>query len=451
MADNKYNVLYNLAYFNLAVGTAGFDNTDYNSINKAITNINIPKSDILSIAVINNYDTAMYPIIRIRLYTDLSNMISISEHPDEIYVNIGLHGIICDTTSTNDGNASIKQLKTTNGDLYGNYKAYLENKNIPTSFADEYEQGLKKSDDLNVDRKVPITLFCYDAEMVRFMRQKVNSIFKDMDITSVIETIFRKQGDVDIKIDPIYNQTKYDQILFPNLSVLDSLSFIEAKYGLYPKGAQIYGEDGDIKITDSDVNNGTTPIPIHVQSYKDSDNGGGMRRIDYDNNIFHNNTRAENVSVTTISDIERILNSEQIAAVNVNTLSIETSKLSELYDNIDKELSFRVSGDEKEKWYSLLRKKITTPDLLHKSKNPYLADMYNARISERITRIDISGSGIDALSMNVKSRYNVIFDTPIRGLSINQFYRASTLIHVFSNMGNGEWFTSQTTMRLCSN
>ena len=133
MADNKYNVLYNLAYFNLAVGTAGFDSTDYNSINKAIANINIPKSDILSIAVINNYDTAMYPIIRIRLYTDLSNMISISEHPDEIYVNIGLHGIICDTTSTNDGNASIKQLKTTNGDLYGNYKAYLENKNIPTT------------------------------------------------------------------------------------------------------------------------------------------------------------------------------------------------------------------------------------------------------------------------------------------------------------------------------
>ena len=43
--------------------------------------IDIPKSDIVSISIINNYDTMTFPIVRFRLYSDISVIQSISGYP----------------------------------------------------------------------------------------------------------------------------------------------------------------------------------------------------------------------------------------------------------------------------------------------------------------------------------------------------------------------------------
>ncbi len=408
--------------------------------------INISKDDIISIAIIHNFDGALYPIIRVRLYADISVMEKLAEYPDDIYATIGFAGSVYNTASED---STPKMIAGVGGATSFCGKVYLENKNVPVSTADDYDQGLKRSSDLNVNRKVPITLFCYDHDMVRFMIQKVNSIYKDMDITSVIETIFRKQGSVDINMDPIANQEKYKQILFPNLTVSQALTFLEAKYGLYPKGAIIYGdEEGNINISNSDVNVMTKyPIAIHVQSYKDSSDMGGLR---YNLGAYHFNVKSDNVSVTTVSDIERVLNAENINAVNVDTLDITTTKMTKLFDEADREIAFRSRQQYGESYASLLKQKIQTPDILHKSKNKYITDLYNARINERITRIDISGTGFVVSGMDVNARYNIIFDSPIRGMDVNQFYRASRVIHTFSNIGGG-LFGVQTTMTLCSN
>ena len=454
--SNNYSVQYNI---NVSLYQSSIKPTD-SSIQKVSdeftnTQINISSDDIISIAIIHNFDGSLYPIIRVRLYADLSVMEKITQAPDDLYIGINFDGTVYDTAPNDDGSTNIKKVSAMNvkPSLFSG-KVYLENKNIPTSVADDYEQGIKKSDDLNVNRKVPITLFCYDHEMVHFMIQKVNSIFKNMDLTSIIQSIFRKQGAVSIDMDPIINQIKYDQVLFPNLTITEALSFIEAKYGLYPKGAIIYGDTklgyGDLYIHNSDVDNiekYKKPIAIHVQSYKDASDMGGLRwNLGYD----HFNVKAENVSLTTISDIERVLNAEQINAINVNTLEIGTTKMTKLFDEANKEVAFRLSTDNDESYFNLLRQKIITPDILHKSKNKYIADLYNARITERITRVDVSGTGFNAFLMDVKSRYNIIFDTPIRGMNVNQFYRAKQVIHTFTNTGGG-LFTVQTTASLCSN
>ena len=450
--SNNYSVKYDI---NLSLYQASIEPTD-SSIQKMNnrfyrSGINITKDDIISVAIINNFDGALYPIIRIRLYADLSIMEQITQAPDDLYVTMDILGNVYDTASDKETNTKMI-CSATPINIVG--KVYLENKNIATSTADDYENGLKKSSDLNSNRKVPITLFCYDHEMVHFMIQKVNSVFKDMDLTSIIQSIFRKQGAVSIKIDPIINQVKYDQVLFPNLNITEALSFIEAKYGLFPKGAVIYGEtfsgDGSLYIHNSDVNyfrNNINPVAIHVQSYKDASDMGGLR---WSLGSRHFNVKAENVSITTISDIERVLNAEQINSINVNTLEIGTTKMTKLYDEANKEISFRLSTNNDESYFNLLRQKIITPDILHKSKNKYISDLYNARITERITRVDVSGTGFDAFQMGVNARYNLIFDTAIRGMNVNQFYRATRVIHTLTNTGGG-LFDVNTTATLCSN
>ena len=45
--------------------------------------LTISDSDIVSISFIHNYDTMTYPIVRVRLYSDISVIQSICDKPDE--------------------------------------------------------------------------------------------------------------------------------------------------------------------------------------------------------------------------------------------------------------------------------------------------------------------------------------------------------------------------------
>jgi hypothetical protein len=103
-----------------------------------------------------------------------------------------------------------------------------------------------------------------------------------------------------------------------------------------------------------------------------------------------------------------------------------------------------------EKYANEVSKKIRVPTILHKSKNMNISNTIAARIYERLTRIDVSGVGFDVGKLKINTRYNLIFDSPIRGLDINQRYRATYVNHVFTNL-NSDLFIAQTTMNLCNN
>lgn len=417
-STDKFSVLYRPS---LVLQTKGTDGAT----------INISPSDIVSMTIIHDFDNATFPIIRIRLYSDLSIMEKLTQYPDQIFVRLYMTGMVYRMADQdNKSPTPVTGAKSLSFSL----KGYIENKNIPTSIMDQYDHGIKKKSDLNIDRKVPIEIYCYDNELIHYMKRKASSIFKDMSITTVIETLFRKQGIVKYSIQPTKNQEKYDQVLIPNLSINETLSFFDNKYGLYEKGAQVYGDMDKLYICDSDVNNGEKPLPIHVESYKNSSDMGGMRRvggIDY-----HMNTKAENVSVVSETDIERVLNSEEVTSINVKDLSVDKTEMVKLFPELE-------TG---KKAYE----RISTPDLLHKTRSKYTSKTYVARISERITRVDLSGVGFDIGKMNIMTRYNLIFDSPIRGMSMNQLYRTSVINHVISNLDSG-LFIAQTTMTLCSN
>jgi len=417
-STDKFSVLYRPS---LVLQTKGTDGAT----------INISPSDIVSMTIIHDFDNAIFPIIRIRLYSDLSIMEKLTQYPDQIFVRLYMTGMVYRMADQdNKSPTPVTGAKSLSFSL----KGYIENKNIPTSIMDQYDHGIKKKSDLNIDRKVPIEIYCYDNELIHYMRRKASSIFKDMSITTVIETLFRKQGIVKYSIQPTKNQEKYDQVLIPNLSINETLSFFDNKYGLYEKGAQVYGDMDKLYICDSDVNNGEKPLPIHIESYKNSSDMGGMRRvggIDY-----HMNTKAENVSVVSETDIERVLNSEEVTSINVKDMSVDKTEMVKLFPELE-------TG---KKAYE----RISTPDLLHKTRSKYTSKTYVARISERITRVDLSGVGFDIGKMNIMTRYNLIFDSPIRGMSMNQLYRTSVINHVISNLDSG-LFIAQTTMTLCSN
>ena len=140
-------------------------------------------------------------------------------------------------------------------------------------------------------------------------------------------------------------------------------------------------------------------------------------------------TPASSVVVKSETDIERVLNSQLVTDINSMDLSKNTDELNELFENSNIE-------------------KIYTPDIIHKTKNKYIANTITQRIKENITQIDVSGTGFNLFKMNISTRYNLAFDQPIRGTKINKKYRPRKIIHVLTNVGSNI-FEIQTTMNLC--
>ena len=402
------------------------------SLNLLVNNetINLSNSEIVSISFIHNYDTASYPIIRLRIYADLTKIQQICENPDSILVRGCLNGGIYKMNQNTENESTlVKAVKSINISL----KAYIEMKNIPSSTYDQYEDGKKKESDLNVNVKSPLELYCYNEQLVHYMKKRANSIYKDTSIGTVLHDILQQANVYNAEIDPITNPKKYNQVLIPNMNIIQSISFIDYYYGLYKKGGMMYGDLNKLYIANTDVYNGTTPIPIYVESYKNNNDSSGMTRI---NNDYQFYIMAPNVSIRSESDIERVLHGPKLAAINLMDMNdIDIIELTNLFEEI-KSLS--------------LSENIEVPNLLHKTQNKYIGTSYVARLDERITKVDVSGTGFDIMRITPKTRFNLIFASPIRGIKIDKQYRATFVCHVLSSTDSGK-FIAQTTMNLCTN
>lgn len=402
------------------------------SLNLLVNNetINLSNSEIVSISFIHNYDTASYPIIRLRIYADLTKIQQICENPDSILVRGCLNGGIYKMNQNTENESTlVKAVKSINISL----KAYIEMKNIPSSTYDQYEDGKKKESDLNVNVKSPLELYCYNEQLVHYMKKRANSIYKDTSIGTVLHDILQQANVYNAEIDPITNPKKYNQVLIPNMNIIQSISFIDYYYGLYKKGGMMYGDLDKLYIANTDVYNGTTPVPIYVESYKNNNDSSGMTRI---NNDYQFYIMAPNVSIRSESDIERVLHGPKLAAINLMDMNdIDIVELTNLFEEI-KSLS--------------LSENIEVPNLLHKTQNKYIGTSYVARLDERITKVDISGTGFDIMRITPKTRFNLIFASPIRGIKIDKQYRATFVCHVLSSTDSGK-FIAQTTMNLCTN
>lgn len=414
MATDVFSTMYNMQSICINIGSE---------------NIVIDKSEVVSISFMNNYDSATFSVVRLRIYSDLTKIQTICEHPDDLMISIVLQGGIY---RMNDEETTPVLVKATDAiDVSGS--GYIESKNIVSSTYDQYEDGTPKSSDLNDNIKSPLEIFCYPKSTIHSMRARVNSIFKDTSISTVAENIFRSYGIRNVEIDPIINSVKYDQILIPNLTVTQSFSYLDKMYGLYTKGGMLYGDLEKVYLLNTSVTNGTTPIPIYVESYKNNTDSSGMKKVGDNYKLL---TMAPNVSITTDTDVETTLHGPKLASINLNNIDdVDVVELTNLFENVTNSIDS----------YNL-----EVPNLLHKTKNKFTASSYVARLDEHITKVDVSGAGFDITLFKPTSRFNLIFSSTLRGMNMNKSFRPTFVNHVLSGTEAG-LFVASTTMNLATN
>lgn len=391
--------------------------------------LEMSSSDIVSIAYICNYDTMTHPIIRARLYTDLSNIQMLCDDPDDIYVKLSFDGNMYKVDNSSQTVTPVSRASSITFQL----KGYIETKNIPSSKYDQYKDGVKSNDELTSGNKFPFEVYCYNAPIINKTKSTVPAIYKNMSILTAMQQMLSYLGlnDLPAKITNPDNQTKYDQILIPNLDFMDALTFLDRYYGIYKKGTQVFFDLDALYIVPSDVEK----IPMYQTKFTEpiliSSASANTDLVGYakENDVYKIAVIDKNVSVLTETDIEKVINGSFVSDLDFKSGKVSSAELDKKLQN---------------------ENKIITPHVLHPYQNDYVSDMYASMINERITRVDLSTSGVDVFSLKINTHYNLIFQTPIRGFDINRKYRASYATHVFSNM-DSDLFQATSTFKLCSN
>ena len=390
--------------------------------------IYLSKDDIVSMSIIHDYDHAFFPIIRLRLYIDLQKLAYINEDPNNLMVSMAPILSINKINESDNGVTYTKLLGSgcfTNGDntLYG----YVETKNNPYSKYDNYQMGEKRDDSLNTNNKVPLTIYCYDKNLIRATKQRVNSIYTNTSLFAVVTDMFSQCGINEYYIEPFDNNELYDQILIPNMSLIDAISYLDTYYGLYENGALLYSTAFGYMSLSRPIQMSslsTSELTVRVSSYKAGNSFSGIS--DPYNLIYQ--TPDTSVVIKSQTDLEQTINARIFGSINVETFEYESETLDETFK--DSDMSY-----------------ITTPDITHKTKNQFIPSMYKARVNERNTRIDLSLNGYVMRNFSPYP-FSFVFDNPIRGIDIDRPYRPMYATHTFTNIGSGLFYI-QSTFQLC--
>lgn len=398
----------------------------YNGKDNIIT---LSDDDIISLSIIHDYDHTFFPIIRLRLYIDLPKLAYINEDPNNIMMSMCLNGAVYgindDSTKpyTKTGHTWYVAFGESSP-MYG----YIETKNNPYSKFDNYQMGEKRNDDLNTNNKVPLTIYCYDKDLIRKTKQQVRSIYKNTSLSSVVEDMFTS---CDIEHDPAFlesfdNNKMYDQILIPNLTFIDAISYIDTYYGLYNTGALLYSHrSGMMGLTSTRFQNDR--IYVQVYSYKSGNTFSGINEyIISSTGLLGMSTPEQSVVIKSQTDLIQATNAQIFGSLNVDDFKTVSAYLDETFTT-DMPL-------------------INTPPVMHKTKNEFIPSTYKARVDERNTRIDVSLNGYPYGETSYCFQF--IFDNPIRGINIDKLYRPMYATHTFTNIGSG-LFDIQSTFQLC--
>ena len=333
-------------------------------------------SEIVSITFINDYGTKTFPIVRILLSADISVMEMIAEYPNDIYIELNLFGNMYKMNSENKTPECVDYASNMRCML----KGYIENKNTPTSTIDQYLNGIKKDTGLNVNVKVPIELYGYDADMVYYLKRQCQSIYKNMTIESVVKDILSRGSINQYTMDPFQQQNLFDQILMPNLNIMQGLSFLNSYYGMHELGTQVYYDtDNTLYITDTStrqIHDLRNTKALYILGYQNTADVGGY--FNMTNTGYAMITKAANVSIVSETDLERHTRSKELTDVNVSDSTINEYSLDLLYNNDVGDL-----GNS------------PVPTIMHKTNSPFISSTMSANIQEKTTRVVISGAGFD--------------------------------------------------------
>lgn len=375
--------------------------------------IEIPVERIRGVKLILDYEKASLPIFGISMLMEPSRYYKIMNNKKDVLFKIRLQCYYRDKHSLVNS-MSVDCINET-------FKLYSEDYN------DDYESNLKKTinkdisseDGINdlekLKNEVEFYLF---RTYINGLRSNINTVVTNSDLTTTIAYLLSKAEVTNVLMSPLTNNTIYDSIVIPPLTIDNAIKYLNNNYGLHKFGTMIFydldrsyiinykekctaWEKGEI--TD-------TVLYVLDKSIDSSYQPGGIIKIDQKKNYYNISSESININSKTIST--NVLTGTDLTLINQNeNNTVDMATNSNIVDKINKSVLF------------------------NDVSNPYLGYTYSMLQYSNSTIITLSTAGLNIKDFTPNKSFTFVFQDILLNKKYTGTYRLVSAIHTFTGSG----------------
>lgn len=188
-------------------------------------------------------------------------------------------------------------------------RPFDNSKNVPlykTTDVDNNEENLE-------NQLVSYDLNCVPKEQLKINNSILNYCYAEANLNEIIINLLSEVYSKDVYFQESSNITRYDSLLIPPMSIIESLKYLQKNYLVYDKHLNIFFEDSKLYIydmydTDREFRNG-----LYVEVKQDNDDDQTKYRSNYiDKNDNLKKYLETNPQIVSVTDTYRYETGEQV-------------------------------------------------------------------------------------------------------------------------------------------
>jgi hypothetical protein len=381
--------------------------------------ITIPPERLVSISILNDYESYVYPIFKIELVLEPSIYYKILKYKDKIQFHLRIQKYYqrIDSKSTSLKRDFINDTFTLILD-----DESLDLTDVTKRQLNKYDFKYIRKNDLNDVREAnnKVEFFLFKTDNIRGLNTTpVNAILKDCTITDALAYVLTTAKIRNVLMSPAHNNVIYKNIVIPPLSCLHALRFLDTYYGIYKTGSMMFFDFNtsyilqyDGKCTayqQNEIQN--TQIVIPSES-----NGHATQccTISKDSDLTANYIVADYRSISIYDDT---ITNDIISDSNVKYIDNYTG-------DVELSISRKSIDDGSYKFQE------------NKTENQWLGQIYTAQSASAGTVVSLLLMDYDVDMLSPNKKMNLVFEDSALSSKYNGVYMLTNVNHKFTKEGS---------------
>lgn len=375
----------------------------------------LEKNQIGGFTIEKDFDGDIFPIFKLTLALMPDEIYTILDNKDTVKFTMRL-----DKYAYHDDNEAYTSKSIVFDDIFG---IYIDDNSaqLDKELYDETRRITKTETSIN-DMSTPYDFYLFKDSDLNASKTIVNTVIKKCDMTDAITYLLFKSGSKNVLMSKPDNSNTYNDVLLYPMTTLKNIEKINKRYGVYRQGmlffydlSRTYVINKRGKSTVHAVNE-YTDVFIYCYSATNSESLVNGCEVDNRSKRYGINILISSINMKTSSDI-----------IN-QTIGTDTILVDSITDNkvdINPDIVHRGNAvTTVEEW----RDKCGT-------KNEYLQDEINARVSEQSSIFEVDFAGVDMDILSPNKRFTFVFEDSKVQKRVGGVYRLAGGIFTFQSKG----------------
>jgi hypothetical protein len=371
----------------------------------------LPTERISDFKIEHYFESASFPIFKITTVMEASLYYKIIKNKDNVKFKLRMQSYYVSRGETK------KSLLT---DVINDTFSFFPDDDNEDLTKDQKKEAGTYNDEneLSALRNV-IELFLFKASIVTGLRSTINTVLKNINLTTAITYLLSKAGVTKMLMSPFDNGKTYDVLVLPPQSIENQLKYLNNNFGFHKTGTIIY----------------FGLFHSYILSYEKGCTA--WSKNEWKQTIFYILDKTNNLSLLSGAILKT---GEKKNYYNVTTegITVDSSSVSKnvITGTDATAIDMQNSSTSKSSANAKTVGKTNSTILFNNTSNKYMADTYAAQQSANSTVVSIVVDNGKLESFNPNKDFSFIFENTEYSKKYKGKYNISTAIHTFSKNGD---------------